>query len=137
MVETIVATVTPPGRGGVAIVRLSGPLSYRIALQIVKKTELTPRTVHYCSFYAAHETTIPVSISPFPDSTSRALSAGSSNVGKSLDPADKARDVGDVVLAETMNEAEFSKYFWAIFIKNKPLLCQADAQEESRAIACR
>jgi tRNA modification GTPase len=58
MVETIVATVTPPGRGGVAIVRLSGPLSYRIALLIVNKTELTPRTVHYCSFYASNSVLI-------------------------------------------------------------------------------
>ena len=53
MVETIVATVTPPGRGGVAIVRLSGPLSYSIALQMIKKTELTPRTVWYGSFYSS------------------------------------------------------------------------------------
>ena len=37
--------------------------------------------------------------------TSRGSSAGSSNLGTSLYPAHKARDVGEVVLAETMNEA--------------------------------
>ena len=44
------------------------------------------------------------SAKPLPP-TSRGSSAGSSNLGTSLYPAHKARDVGDVVLAETMNEA--------------------------------
>ena len=51
-----------------------------------------------------------VSAKPLP-ATSRGSSAGSSNLGTSLYPAHKARDVGEVVLAETMNEAcLFSKY---------------------------
>ena len=38
---TITAQATPPGRGGVGIIRLSGPLSLPIAQKILK---LTPRT---------------------------------------------------------------------------------------------
>ena len=49
-----------------------------------------------------------VSAKPLPP-TSRSSSAGSSNLGTSLYPAHKGRDVDDVVLAETMNEAN---YFW-------------------------
>ena len=52
-VDTIVAIATPPGRGGVGIVRLSGPLSYSIACQLTKDTALVPRTVHYRSFFAS------------------------------------------------------------------------------------
>ena len=39
-------------------------------------------------------------------STSRGSSAGSSNLGTSFYPAHKERDLGEVVLAETMNEAK-------------------------------
>lgn len=48
--ETIVAVATPPGRGGVAILRLSGPLAYAIALQVVKKESLPPRQATFCTF---------------------------------------------------------------------------------------
>ena len=50
-----------------------------------------------------------VSPKPLPPS-SRGSSAGSSNLGTSLYPAHKARDVADVVLAETMNEAGYPLY---------------------------
>ena len=46
-----------------------------------------------------------VSAKPLPP-TSRGSSAGSNNLGASLYPAHKARDVGEVILAETMNEAD-------------------------------
>lgn len=49
--DTIVATATPPGRGGVGIVRLSGSNAYSIALQLNSNKELKPRWVTYCSFY--------------------------------------------------------------------------------------
>jgi len=52
MTETIIAIVTPPGRGGVGIVRLSGPLAYSIALKLTKRKELKPRTAHYGSFFS-------------------------------------------------------------------------------------
>jgi hypothetical protein len=44
-----------------------------------------------------------------PSPTSRGSSAGSSHLTPSLDPAHKARDVGQVVLAGTMNMAHFFK----------------------------
>lgn len=49
-VETITAQVTPPGRGGVAIVRVSGPL-VRTILSAVLKQELTPRVATHLPFY--------------------------------------------------------------------------------------
>ncbi len=48
--ETITAQVTPPGRGGVAIVRVSGPLVPSI-INTVLKQELTPRVAAYLPFY--------------------------------------------------------------------------------------
>lgn len=48
--ETITAQVTPPGRGGVAVVRVSGPLVSAI-LRSVLKQELTPRAATYLPFY--------------------------------------------------------------------------------------
>ncbi|KTD17878.1 tRNA uridine-5-carboxymethylaminomethyl(34) synthesis GTPase MnmE [Legionella jordanis] len=48
--ETIAAIATPPGRGGVGIVRLSGPLAYNIALQLNAHKNLTPRVATFCTF---------------------------------------------------------------------------------------
>ncbi|WED42926.1 tRNA uridine-5-carboxymethylaminomethyl(34) synthesis GTPase MnmE [Legionella cardiaca] len=48
--DTIVAIATPPGRGGVGIVRLSGPLSYAIALMLNGNRVLAPRLATYCAF---------------------------------------------------------------------------------------
>lgn len=48
--DTIVAIATPPGRGGVGIIRLSGPLAYSIVLQLNANKTLTPRIAKYCSF---------------------------------------------------------------------------------------
>jgi tRNA modification GTPase len=49
--ETISAIATPAGRGGIAIVRISGPDSVAIARQITG-IEPVPRQVSYCVFYA-------------------------------------------------------------------------------------
>lgn len=49
--ETIVAIATPPGRGGIGIVRLSGPESWSIALRINGNKPLLVRQVHYGAFY--------------------------------------------------------------------------------------
>jgi tRNA modification GTPase len=49
--DTIVAMTTPPGRGGVGIVRLSGPRSLEIAQAISHYQDIKPRTAHFCSFY--------------------------------------------------------------------------------------
>ena len=50
-VDTIVAIATPPGHGGVGIIRLSGPKALSIALQINSGKTLEPRLAIYCSFY--------------------------------------------------------------------------------------
>ncbi|MBX2857123.1 MAG: tRNA uridine-5-carboxymethylaminomethyl(34) synthesis GTPase MnmE [Cellvibrionaceae bacterium] len=47
--DTIVAIATPPGRGGVGIVRISGPLSATIAKQIIGLCP-APRYAHYGNF---------------------------------------------------------------------------------------
>ena len=45
---TIVAVATPPGRGGIGVVRLSGPESRRIAQELLPRlSELPPRTACY------------------------------------------------------------------------------------------
>ena len=49
--DTIVAIATPPGFGGVAVIRLSGQLAYAIAIHLTKKKSLSIRQAHYCSFY--------------------------------------------------------------------------------------
>lgn len=49
--DTIVAIATPPGRGGVAIIRISGVQSYSIATAINKGKTLKPRLALFCSFY--------------------------------------------------------------------------------------
>jgi len=48
---TIAAIATPPGRGGVGIVRLSGPDAVTIALRLIHRDTLTPRVAHLCTFY--------------------------------------------------------------------------------------
>ncbi|PQJ83178.1 MULTISPECIES: tRNA uridine-5-carboxymethylaminomethyl(34) synthesis GTPase MnmE [Aliivibrio] len=47
--DTIVAQATAPGRGGVGIIRVSGPKAQRVALEVVGKT-LKPRYAEYTPF---------------------------------------------------------------------------------------
>ncbi len=47
MSETIAALATPPGRGAIGIVRVSGPDVLAIAARIVPSTRLQPRYAHY------------------------------------------------------------------------------------------
>ncbi len=49
--DTIVAIATPPGRGGVGIIRVSGPLSCSIAETATQNTSIIPRTAHFRVFY--------------------------------------------------------------------------------------
>lgn len=56
-IDTITAQVTPPGRGGVAVVRISGPLTPAIASAILKQP-LVPRTATYLPFYAGDDSVI-------------------------------------------------------------------------------
>jgi tRNA modification GTPase len=50
MIDTIAAIATPPGRGGVGIVRISGPKAFLIA-QRITHIELLPRQAHFAKFY--------------------------------------------------------------------------------------
>jgi len=62
--ETIVAVATPPGRGGVGIIRISGSKAGDLAnrlLQLVPK----PRYAHYGSFYDDHAQVIDSGIALF------------------------------------------------------------------------
>ena len=52
--DTIAAIATPPERGGVGVIRLSGPQAYSIALQFNGKKSLTPRIAKYGSFVDRH-----------------------------------------------------------------------------------
>ena len=57
MKETIVAQATPIGRGGVGILRVSGPLATEVAQQVVGKS-LTPRMANYLPFKDADGTVL-------------------------------------------------------------------------------
>lgn len=54
LVDTIVAVATPPGRGGIGIVRISGPQALIIAEQICKASLLV-RQAQLVSFYNQHD----------------------------------------------------------------------------------
>lgn len=50
--DTIAAQATPPGRGGVGIIRLSGPQAADIALSLCNRnTPFTPRYAHFARFH--------------------------------------------------------------------------------------
>lgn len=55
--DTIAAVATPPGRGGVGIIRVSGKKSAEIAEKILKLTP-KPRYAHYGPFYSESDTVI-------------------------------------------------------------------------------
>ncbi len=55
MRETIAAIATPPGFGGVGIVRLSGPSAYEIALKISRTDKLIPRMATFRTFFNADD----------------------------------------------------------------------------------
>lgn len=48
--DTIAAIATPPGKGGVGIVRISGPKCQDIACAMLTVDQLTPRYAHYGNF---------------------------------------------------------------------------------------
>lgn len=50
--DTIAAQATAPGRGGVGIIRVSGPLALAIGREVLQRKP-TPRHAHYGNFYAA------------------------------------------------------------------------------------
>ncbi len=60
--DTIAAIATPPGNGGVGIIRISGALVLQIARQLQHKP-LTPRLAQYCAFRDADDSVIDSGIS--------------------------------------------------------------------------
>lgn len=55
--DTIAAIATPSGRGGVGIVRVSGPKAYAVGQALCQK-ELQPRYAHYGPFFSKSKTVI-------------------------------------------------------------------------------
>lgn len=55
--DTIAAVATPPGRGGVGIIRVSGKKAQEIATQVLKLTP-KPRYAHYGAFYTEDDSVI-------------------------------------------------------------------------------
>jgi len=51
MPETIAAQATPPGQGGIGIIRISGPSALQIAAKISQQKKLPPRRAVFSSFY--------------------------------------------------------------------------------------
>jgi len=49
--DTIAAIATAPGKGGIGVVRLSGPKAYAIGLKITQRQQLQPRYAHYADFF--------------------------------------------------------------------------------------
>ncbi len=62
--DTICAIATPPGRSGVGIVRISGPLSRDIALKLLHFLP-TPRHAHFTNFYSTDSQLIDQGIAIF------------------------------------------------------------------------
>ncbi|WP_267357187.1 tRNA uridine-5-carboxymethylaminomethyl(34) synthesis GTPase MnmE [Gilliamella sp. B2889] len=62
--DTIVAQATPPGRGGVGILRISGPKAQEVA-KVVLGILPKPRYAHYLPFLAADGTTLDEGIALF------------------------------------------------------------------------
>lgn len=52
--DTIVAIATPPGRGGVAIIRISGSQALLIGQRLSQKEQLPARQMLYCDFISAN-----------------------------------------------------------------------------------
>jgi len=59
--DTIAAIATPPGRGSIGVVRLSGPEAYKIGAQITQQS-LAPRFAHYGTLFDANNAPLDESI---------------------------------------------------------------------------
>ena len=123
--DTICAIATAPGRSGVGIVRISGPLSLSISKKILGFSP-TPRHAHFCNFLDATEMNIDQGIALF-------FSAPNSFTGE--DVLELQGHGGTYVLRELLdcalqrgarlaNPGEFSE---RAFLNNKIDLLQAEA----------
>ena len=124
-VDTVCAIATAPGRSGVGIVRISGPLALFISEQILGFTP-TPRHAHFCNFLDTSERTIDQGIALF-------FSTPNSFTGEDVlelqghggtyvlrEMLDRAIQLG----ARLANPGEFSE---RAFLNNKIDLLQAEA----------
>jgi tRNA modification GTPase len=64
--DTIVAIATPPGRGGIGVVRISGPDSARIASSLTKTAPLEPRRATFARLEASRGAADHVILTFFP-----------------------------------------------------------------------
>ena len=123
--DTICAIATAPGRSGVGIVRISGPLSLSISKKILGFSP-TPRHAHFCSFLGSAEMSIDQGIALF-------FTAPNSFTGE--DVLELQGHGGIYVLRELLdrvvqlgarlaNPGEFSE---RAFLNNKIDLLQAEA----------
>jgi len=62
--DTVAAIATPPGRGGIGVIRITGPRTREIA-RAITGMDLTPRYAHLCHFLTADRQTIDQGISIF------------------------------------------------------------------------
>jgi tRNA modification GTPase len=66
--DTIVAIATPPGRGGIGVVRVSGPDAIRVAGSLIENNgSLEPRRATYTRLSAANVVRDQVVVTSFPD----------------------------------------------------------------------
>lgn len=63
-IDTIAAIATPPGKGGVGIIRISGPDAFSISETILKKP-LKPRYADYGPFYDGQDNVLDIGIALF------------------------------------------------------------------------
>ncbi len=64
--ETIVALATAPGRGAIALVRMSGPRAFAIAQRHIKPWPVSARTATHCSVFGEVETLDDAVVTTYP-----------------------------------------------------------------------
>lgn len=68
--DTIVALATAPGRGAIALVRLSGPDAFPIAATLLRGSLPEPRTAHLCDLFHEEEKLDQALVTVFPSPNS-------------------------------------------------------------------
>jgi tRNA modification GTPase len=63
--STIVAVATPQGRGGIGVIRISGPAAYSILCHISKRNSLAIKKAQFCQFYDQHDQVLDTGIALF------------------------------------------------------------------------
>lgn len=124
--ETIVAIATPPGRGGIGIVRVSGGDALKIAKQLTGKALQQPRQAVLCNFLDEQDTAIDQGILIY-------YPKPASYTGE--DVVEIQGHAGPVLMAELLNrvialgarQARSGEFTERAFLNNKIDLLQAEA----------